>query len=369
MNLKEALLSFDGVVDNEYLDQYVELVNNTTSFSSIEYTEKHHVIPRSFYNSDCSKSAARDDISLKDPRNRLEELTYSDHFYAHWLLYKCTTGKLKTSSAKAIVAMSGKSDIINFSTAMILQIRDSIKRNLDFYWSPEDDAILTNLYNTNTSYEAMAEALHKTPGAVHARVCRLKLSDRIWTSEEEAWLIQNYADLGKNACAQHLNRTPGSIEHKVNVLKISTRIWTAKDTEWLIANYASTPIPTCAEFLNRSCSSITSKAHSLNLVQANFWTDAEDAWLLENKPTNTWQYCSDCLNRSIGSVKQRAFFLGIPNDYHSKRSKSVRCIETGEVFTSVSQACKKYSQGVKHNLQGRHKSVNGLHFEYVVGDT
>lgn len=321
--LKNYLLSLGCFIDNEYLDEYLLLVEQPISFSNTEYTEKHHIIPRSYYNSDYSKYASNEDISLNDPYNKLVELAYSDHFYAHWLLFNCTTGKLKTSNAKAIIAMSGKSDILYFSKETIKQTCVEIKRNLDFYWSPEDDARLTDLYNANTSYEAMASILHKTPGAVHTRVARLKLSDRIWTTEEEAWLKLNYADLGKEACAQYLNRTPGSIEHKVNKLKISTRIWTDEDTAWLITNYANTPISTCVEFLNRSPSSITSKAHSLNLVKATHWTAFEDDWLRENKPANTWQYCSNYLGRSISSIKQRAFRLRIPNDYHSKRSKNM----------------------------------------------
>jgi hypothetical protein len=60
--------------------------------------------------------------------------------------------------------------------------------------------------------------------------------------------------------------------------------------------------------------------------------------------------------------------LKIPNDYHRKQSKSVRCVETDELFISVSQACKKYGPSVKSNLQGRLKSVKGLHFEYATGD-
>lgn len=266
--LKSYLLSLGCFIDNEYLDEYLSFVEQSFSIPNNTYTEKHHVIPRSYYNSDYSKLVPSEDISLSDPYNRLVELTYSDHFYAHWLLYNCTISKLKTSNAKAIIAMSGKPNILSFSKETIKQTCTEIKRNLDFYWSSEDDAKLTDLYNANTSYKAMASILHKTPGAVRTRVTILKLSSRTWTTEEETWLKLNYADLGKDACAQYLNRTPGSIEHKINKLKISTRIWSNEDTAWLIANYANTPISTCAEFLNRSCSSITSKAHSLNLAKA-----------------------------------------------------------------------------------------------------
>lgn len=362
--LKTYLLSLGCFIDNEYLDEYLLLIERPISFSSTEYTEKHHIIPRSYYTSDYSKDTSTVDISLNDSHNRLVELAYSDHFYAHWLLYNCTTNKLKSSNAKAIIAMSGKADVLNFSKNMILQICEEIRRNSDFYWSSEEDAKLSELYITSTPIEVIAEVLHKTTGATRTRISRLNLSDRTWTPEEETWLRLNYNDLGKDACAQHLDRTLGSIEHKVNRLQIAARNWTDEDIEWLIANYAKIPTVTCAEFLNRSTSSITSKAASLSLAKATRWTVFEDSWLQENKPANTWQYCSDCLGRSISSVKQRAFSLKIPNDYRRKCSKSIRCIETDELFTSVSQACKKYGPSVKSNLCGRLKSVKGLHFEY-----
>ena len=366
--LKTYLLSLGCFIDNEYLDEYLSLIERPLSFSSTEYAEKHHVIPKSYYISAYSKFASTEDISLNDPNNKLVELIYSDHFYAHWLLYNCTTSKLKSSNAKAIIAMSGKPDVLDFSKDMILQICNEIKRDSDFYWSPEDDTKLSEMYLASTPIEIIAEALDRTPAAVKGRICRLKLSDRTWTAEEEAWLRLNYNELGKDACAQHLDRTPGAIEYKVNILQIATRNWTEEDTKWLITNYANTSTATCADFLNRSISSITSKAASLGLTKATFWTEAEDNWLRENRPTNTWQYCSDYLGRSIGSLKQRAFELKIPNDYIQKVSKSVRCIETNELFVSGREARRKYGQGVLDNLRGRLKSVKGLHFEYCEGD-
>lgn len=368
--LKSYLLSLGCFVDNEYLDEYLSFIEQPFSFSSTEYTEKHHVIPRSYYNSDYSKSASTEDISLNDPNNKLVELTYSDHFYAHWLLFNCTTNRLKSSNAKALLTMSGKSDILHFSKEAIKQICNEIKHNLDYYWSPEGDARLIKLYNTGASaetIESIAKALNRTPDAIRSRIVTLKLSDRMWTSEEETWLKLNYADLGKEACAQHLNRTPSSIEHKVTNLQISDRLWTDEDTEWLITNYATTPTAVCAEFLDRSVRSVMAKAIRLNLTKAIPWTPAEDAWLQENLPANTWQYCSDYLGRNIYSIKQRASQLKIPNNCSSNLPKKVRCKETGELFISVSQACKKYGLNVKSNLRGKLKSVNGLHFEYAVG--
>lgn len=364
--LKTYLLSLGCFLDNEYLEEYLLLVEQPSSFSETDYTEDHHIIPRSYYKSDYSKTASTEDIALKDPYNRLVKLSYSDHFYAHWLLYNCTTGKLKSSNAKAVLAMSGRADILNFSKNEILQICYEIKRNSDFYWSLEEDAKLIELYKTGTAEELnmMATILDRTIGAVRGRITHLKLSDRNWTPEEEIWLKLNYENLGKAACARHLNRTLDAVEHKINKLKISNRLWTDEDIAWLIANYASTPTAVCAEFLHRSFKSVEAKASYLNLTKAIRWTASDELWLQENKPQHTWQFCSEYLGRSISSLQQKAAALGILNDYQQKVSKKVRCIETFEIFSSISQACKKYGQGVKHHLQGRNKSVQGLHFEY-----
>ena len=365
--LKKYLLSLGCFIDNGYLDEYLLFIKLPFSFSENESTEKHHIIPRSFYTANYSKKSSKD-ISLDDPNNYLVKLTCADHFYAHWLLYNCTLSKLKASNAKTLIAMSGREEVLHFSKEAILEIVKEIKRDCDYYWSPTDDSILTTLYNEKVSVEVIAEKLNKTPSATKARISRLQLSDKIWTVEDEIWLISNYNVLGKQKCAEYLNRSELAIEHKVNKLGISTRNWTLTDEQWLIENYSTTPLTECEAVLNRSQNSITSKANALGLSKSTFWTPEEDAWLTQARPAADWATCSQHLGRSISSIKQRAFMLGLPNDYRDKVSKAVRCVETGEIFSSATKACTKYGQGVKHNLQGRHKSVKGLHFEYYKGE-
>ena len=53
---------------------------------------------------------------------------------------------------------------------------------------------------------------------------------------------------------------------------------------------------------------------------------------------------------------------------HSTRSKAIRCIETGEVFSSISKAGKRYN--INHSLIGRMllgkcEHAKGMHFEYI----
>lgn len=123
--------------------------------------------------------------------------------------------------------MSGmRQEILGFTKDEIIKLKETIKKELDFYWSADDDDYLINHYHTGlTTAEVndIANRLGKTSGAIHARIARLKLSTRSWTKETVDWLQANYNSLGRKACAEHLGRTESAVEHKVNRLGISDR--------------------------------------------------------------------------------------------------------------------------------------------------
>lgn len=261
---KQILLSKDCFIDNAYLDEYVALINQSFSFKS-GYTEQHHIIPVSYYVDHGFLNRHNiEAIALKDTANALVQLSYADHFYAHWLLYNCTTGKVKAASAKAVLTMSGNPDALDLSKEDVLKIKTQIKKDLEYYWSTEEDALLSKLYTDGISSEQIALQLAKTVAAVKARISRLNLSNRIWTDSEINWLKQNYK-LGKKICANYLNRTEASIEHQITRLRISVRQWTAQDIAWLKANYTRYTKKELAKQLHRSESSIYNKLKNLGL--------------------------------------------------------------------------------------------------------
>lgn len=94
LKLKEILLNY-GFKDNKYLDEYVELILNNYDSSSIKgCTQKHYVIPASYYNTTITDSTKQRAASLRaakaDPNNYKVNLKYSDHVKAHWLLCQCS---------------------------------------------------------------------------------------------------------------------------------------------------------------------------------------------------------------------------------------------------------------------------------------
>lgn len=310
--LKDYLLSLGFFLDNEYLDEYLQLMEKPFVLS--EYTELHHIIPVSCYTDDYSVDrylAATK--ALEDKHNKLVKLSFQDHFYAHWLLFNCTVDGLKTASARAVLAMSGlHQEVLYFTKDEILKIKDTIKKDLDIYWSAADDEYLINSYHaklTSAEVQNIANSLNKTEGAVRTRIVRLKLSTKFWTDETIEWLKSNYNILGKKACAEHLGRSELAIEHKVNKLGISTRQWTDEQIAWLTKNYGLISPKDCAEYLGKSTISIRNKAALLRLASVVRWTETADTWLIDNKPSNTWDYCAKYLGRSIKSVKQRYWLL------------------------------------------------------------
>src|ERR1700722_2510483 len=80
-------------IENKYYRWYLRIIERAvTRPTPSEYTERHHVIPRSFGGSDA-------------PEN-LVTLTFREHFLVHWLLTKCTEGEFLFKARWALHYMS-----------------------------------------------------------------------------------------------------------------------------------------------------------------------------------------------------------------------------------------------------------------------
>lgn len=92
----------DSFIDNKYRRWYDQLCQRARGRISEPGTERHHIIPKS--------------LGGSNQISNMVTLTYREHFLAHWLLTKFTTGGaiLKTKRALACMTLS-KNGRISFS--------------------------------------------------------------------------------------------------------------------------------------------------------------------------------------------------------------------------------------------------------------
>lgn len=83
INLRKQLVECGLCIDNEYLDRYVDLINdNLDTPSVVRKTQQHHIKPRYYY-----KHTHR---RLDNSKQNLVNLLYRDHVLAHYYLFKCS---------------------------------------------------------------------------------------------------------------------------------------------------------------------------------------------------------------------------------------------------------------------------------------
>jgi hypothetical protein len=81
---------------NKYEKYYHSIINNRKSNPTVnEYTETHHILPRS--------------LGGSDDATNLVELTAREHFVCHWLLTKMYTGAERGKMINALWMMQGQS--------------------------------------------------------------------------------------------------------------------------------------------------------------------------------------------------------------------------------------------------------------------
>lgn len=85
MILKETLMSLNVFIDNEYFDEYIDIINNNIDRKREKFkTQKHHIIPRAYFK--------HNKLLLDNSDNNIVNLLYKDHILVHYYLCQCTLG-------------------------------------------------------------------------------------------------------------------------------------------------------------------------------------------------------------------------------------------------------------------------------------
>ena len=316
MTLKETLLATKCFVDNEYLVQYLNLVN-----SSEAGTELHHILPRSYF-----KDLG---ISVDNSEQNLVRLSFADHCKAHWLLYYCTTGKLKKASQASFVLM----------TKAFLKINS-----------------MTDPINYNLLQQKWEEFKNDS-------------STDFFSAEEEQFIIQNYDKLSHKQLALKLNRTVHSICQKATTLGLRTRQlnwWTEEEVQFLIKNNDKLTVKQLAEQLGKTFSGVMGKRRELGLtknLKDYAWTQEDEQWLLENYAKLGRKKCAEILRRRASATQYHASYLGLRED-----QIAIYCPELNKRWKSIKAASKdlNISDTLIHRvLAGIQYQTHNLHFEYA----
>lgn len=291
--LKQKLLNTGLFLDNEYLDEYINLVlsNNIT----VGYTEKHHILQRNYF----KKSG----LPVDNSPDNLITLSYCDHCKAHWLLYFCTTGYLKKAneaSIRYIVEMykvlTGKdrnkfefndSDFQLLQSYMTSIVNDENSR----YWTEAEVDYLKKNYCGYGTGPKCAKYLNKPINLVNEKARLLGLSKNCpdWTEAEIEILYKYYPIEGDKVYLRIPLHSKDACRGKAKQLKIRTKnhYWTPDEISILKLNFPLVGPAGCSKLLNRNKTECKHKADRLGLIYTNnpqkVWTDEKLKLLLENK--------------------------------------------------------------------------------------
>ena len=291
--LKQKLLNTGLFLDNEYLDEYINLV--LSSNITVGYTEKHHILQRNYF----KKSG----LPLDNSPDNLITLSYCDHCKAHWLLYFCTTDYLKKAneaSIRYIVEMykvltgkdRNKFEFNDYDFQLLQSYMTSIVNDENSrYWTEAEVDYLKKNYCGYGTGPKCAKYLNKPINLVNEKARLLGLSKNCpdWTEAEIEILYKYYPIEGDKVYLRIPLHSKDACRGKAKQLKIRTKnhYWTPDEISILKLNFPLVGPTGCSKLLNRNKTECKHKADRLGLIYTNnpqkVWTDEKLKLLLENK--------------------------------------------------------------------------------------
>lgn len=325
--LKNLLLNTGYFKDNEYLTAYISLLNEHTESNS-GYVEQHHIIPAAVYRYkySCKNGIEARQLADADEKNSTVLLLYKDHVLAHYFLYFCTLGKVKHAMAQAITCMVGNLEVdqLDFSEFRYLPEQfDKIQQLIDRIHADPDNSFYTpyeveflKLYYGANGAAFCAKQLNRPLSSVKAKANRLRLhldTYKPWTENEKQIVRQYYEEYGPDYCNNLLiNRDKNSIRGLAKRLGLQCgRYWSTEEEKFLIENYAKLGGKKCAECLCKPYRSVRSKASTLKLLAKNAWANEEIEVILKYYKTNGAEYCARLIGRELESIRNKAYKLGL----------------------------------------------------------
>lgn len=190
---KEILIDIGLVEDNQWLDAYVDLINNNLLTTHQAYTtQKHHIIPK-FYFKD-------NNIAIDNSESNVINLKIKDHILAHYYLCRCSTAKYKGKNYASI---------------------QYILRNKQVKQLPELYEFVTLLDNIDEYYNEYRELINKTAHTKEACKKQSKSLQKFWATLDKSNCIWLQARSAK--CRDYMTNRNVSYATRQKLSKIATQ--------------------------------------------------------------------------------------------------------------------------------------------------
>lgn len=213
-----------------------------------------------------------------------------------------------------------------------------------------------------------------------AHILGVKFDEYFW-SEEEIELLKKYYPIEGTECYKRFkNLSKTQIKSAAIRLKIYRNpMWSIEENE-IMKQYYPTEGGNCYKRLNNKTKKQTLQhatilhlsCHTIG-TSADRWTEEDDNIIKQYYPIEG----SECYKRITGATKAtvrgRASFLGIKDMTSKVMARKILCVETGEIFNSITDAAKIYGcmtkigavcKGKKETA-GKLADGTKLHWEYV----
>jgi len=348
---KQTLLNLAIFIDNEYLDKYIQLINNHSK-SYIKFkTQKHHIIPRAYFK--------HNNYKLDNSKNNLVCLTYKDHILAHYYLYKCSKGWFNDCMLRALTYLSNRLIADNSITeAEVLIIVNNLN---DLYiLDKQNDSIrlsggkwvnngisqqyiggqkLTEFLKLNTDYK-----IGKLPVSEQTKI-KLRLCN-LNTSKDTRWMhLKNEEQMVKNKDVETYIKAgwllgrlaqPSLGKHQAEESKEKNRLAHLGKTPW-----------------NKGLTKETSE------IVKKYSTNNSSQWKAGHKPWNTGKHFSEESKKKMSeSAKNRGINGG----------KKIVWIEQNIIYNTIKEASLdtnlSLSRGIIFEILKQRRVVSGKTLKY-----
>ena len=314
--LREKLLATNLFIENHYFEQYLDLVFglDRKSISEVSYTEKHHILPRAYYE--------HNHIPLDSSPDNLIILSYADHCKAHYLMYFCTLDYLKRANEhavhyiqKMVLRLSAnavlKPDLPEYT--LLQTYMDEIIEDPDSrYWSISEIEILKKYYEIEGA-KVYKRFKNKSRSTCQHKANSLGLfaPKAAWSEAELGILKQYYPSEGSKVYKRIPPRTEQACIGMARKLQLNhSRKWEPEEINVLQQFYYEEGSNVFLRLPNRTKATCVMKAKELGLVHKNTWTEEQLAILKMYYPQEG-AAVSIRVNKPKESCRQKASKLGL----------------------------------------------------------